>query len=74
MGLRRPETYKDVFQVLNEGNILDKEMTDKLSEFAGFRNIAIHIYWRVNFDEVYEILKEEVKVIKSFIKKVEKLI
>lgn len=63
-----------MFQSLGEGDILENELVDKLSKLVGFGNIAMHIYWRVDSDEVHRIITEEVEVLKPFAKRVESLI
>lgn len=72
--LRRPETYKDVFRVLCESNLIEDSLRDKMMELAGFRNIVIHIYWKVDIDEVYRILQEEQENLRNFAKVVESLL
>lgn len=74
LGLRRPERYRDVFRSLWEGKFLEEQEYMKLADLAGFRNLAIHIYWRVDFEEVYRVLSEEVAGLKKFAKKVDSLL
>jgi uncharacterized protein YutE (UPF0331/DUF86 family) len=74
LGLRRPERYRDVFRSLWEGKFLEEQEYMNLADLAGFRNPAIHIYWRVDFEEVYRVLSEEVAGLKKFAKKVDSLL
>jgi uncharacterized protein YutE (UPF0331/DUF86 family) len=74
LGLRRPEDYRDIFTILYENNYLDKMLCSQLSELVGFRNLAIHIYWRVDFEEVYSVLQESVNIFKKFAKAIKKFL
>jgi len=41
--LRRPETYRESFEILTEAELISQELGDALSELAGFRNVLVHI-------------------------------
>lgn len=66
--LRKPTTLREAFYILNENNIIDKELTDKLVGMVGFRNIITHGYTKVNYDLVYDIIHNRLEDIKEFIK------
>ena len=38
----------------------------ELSDLAGFRNVLVHIYWDINLDEIYSILQNDLKTLRSF--------
>ncbi len=44
-----------------------------LSYLAGFRNVLVHIYWGLNFDEVYGVLQNDLGHLKEFIKNAKEL-
>ncbi|WAM33940.1 type VII toxin-antitoxin system HepT family RNase toxin [Caldicellulosiruptor morganii] len=54
--LRKPENYKDIFKVLFENNIITRTQFEKFSKMAGFRNILVHDYAKINREIVYEII------------------
>lgn len=64
--LRKPSTYREVFEILSESNIIQPELSTGLADLAGFRNIIIHIYWRLDLEEVYSILQKELEILKEF--------
>ena len=64
--LRTPETYREAFELLTEASILPRELSDKLADLAGFRNALVHIYWRLDFQRVYEILQVERETLVQF--------
>jgi uncharacterized protein YutE (UPF0331/DUF86 family) len=64
--LRTPETYREAFELLTEASILPRELSDKLADLAGFRNVLVHIYWRLDIQRVYEILQLERETLAQF--------
>ena len=53
-----PETYSKCFAILKEKNFLDTETAEKMSDFAKFRNLLVHLYWKVDDKIVVDKLKE----------------
>ena len=51
---KSPDTYSECFNLLTEHQIIDKELAHRLSAFAKFRNLLIHLYWKVDDAEVYK--------------------
>ena len=43
------------------------EMADELSDLAGFRNMLVHVYWRLDIDTVYNTLQEALSTLKELI-------
>lgn len=54
-----PESYADCFRMLGERDIISMEMVDKFVEMAKFRNVLVHLYWKVNERLVTDFLKEK---------------
>ncbi|MFZ2472323.1 MAG: DUF86 domain-containing protein [Methanothrix sp.] len=65
-GLRRPETYRETFDLLGQSGIISEELAAELSDLAGFRNALVHVYWDLNLDEIYSILQNDLKTLRSF--------
>lgn len=74
MNYRKPESNREIFQVLFENKLLDEKLTKSLSNMAGFRNILVHDYVKLNKEIVYEIIANDLKDIKKFIKVVSEYI
>ncbi len=55
--LGKPEDYADVFRVMGKKLSLDKDLLKRLEKMAKFRNLIVHLYWKVDNKEVYNILK-----------------
>lgn len=64
--LRIPESYADTFKVMAEVGVISKDLTRKLMEMAKFRNRLVHIYWEVDDEVIYDIIKEDIGDIEEF--------
>ena len=56
-GYRIPKSYADTFKVLQEENILEKELFETMEKMAKFRNIVVHNYGNIDASIVVNILK-----------------
>ena len=68
---RKPTTLSEDFYILNEENILPAELTEKLSNMTGFRNLIAHDYLKIDYKKVYDVLQNGLKDIEEFIKIIE---
>ena len=73
-GFRKPSTYREAFEILHEEGLISRNLSDKLSDLAGFRNILVHIYWRLDMDAVYGALQQDSSVLKEFERTVKRLL
>lgn len=65
--LRVPESYADTFKVLADTNVISADLSERLMEMAKFRNRLVHIYWDVEDDLIFDIIKEDVMDIDEFL-------
>jgi uncharacterized protein YutE (UPF0331/DUF86 family) len=70
--LRSASTYAEIFEILEEGKIIDKKLAKQLSSLARFRNVLAHLYWKINYRKVYKILKFGRRVLEKFLNAVRK--
>ena len=70
--LRKPTSLSESFDILQEQNIIARDLTNKLVSMTGFRNVLAHGYTRVDFNRVYEILHNGLKDIEDFIENIQK--
>lgn len=73
-GLRKPSTYRETFEILEEGQIISEDLANDLSDLAGFRNVLVHIYWELDLDVIYGILQNDLEVLMTFKKIVKELL
>ena len=65
---RKPETYKEVIEILGDREIIPKGFAERFAKAAKFRNILIHMYAEVDVDRVYEILQNDLGDFDEFAK------
>ena len=73
--LKQPEYEKQVFDILFNNKIISQELSLKLQDAKGMRNIIAHEYGKVDDELIFHSLTEEL-IIDSyeFIKQIEKVI
>lgn len=67
-GLRKPKEYRENILILGEQGILPKSFSARFSFAAGFRNILVHDYVRLDKEKVYEHFKKDAADIEKFAK------
>jgi len=70
------ETAQDdisAFNVLAEEEIISKELSERMKDAKGMRNILSHEYGKIDDSKIYHAIKEEIiKDAEDFIKSIEK--
>ena len=68
-----PQSSQEVFRILEKNNVISKELSKKLQEMVGFRNVAIHNYQTIdlgilqkivenNLEDILELAREIIKI------------
>ncbi len=61
-----PEEYGQCFQLLGEAELIPQDLASRLAMMARFRNRLVHMYWDVDYSQVYEILSESLSDLDEF--------
>ena len=64
--LKRPDTYRDVLLLLGEHGILPDDFAKNLAPAAGFRNVLVHMYAKIDIDRLYYYLENNLEDIERF--------
>ena len=64
--LRKPATYPETFEIIYEAGLISHRLGESMSDLAGFRDVLVHIYWKLDMDEIYGILQNDFECIKEF--------
>ena len=72
--LRKPTTYRESFEILREESLLPNDLAEKLVELAGFRNVLVHVYWRLDIDVVHTIVQRNLDSLRSFVHTIKNLL
>lgn len=62
-----PEGYAHCFELLGRHGLLSPAVAGKMAELARFRNLLVHLYWKVDDSRVVEILQSELAAVKAFV-------
>lgn len=63
---RTPEDYAACFGVLREAGLVPAELAERLQQMARFRNLLVHIYWKLEYGQVYDILQRNLGDLRQF--------
>lgn len=72
--LRKPTVYSETFEILQEANIIDGKLVEKLVNMVGFRNAIAHDYEKLDLDIMYDVLQNKLIDIEDFLNFIEKQI
>ena len=64
-----PQNSREAFEFLEENNLIEEKIAEKLKAMVGFRNIAVHEYQKLNLKIVEAIIENEIEVVKNFSQK-----
>jgi len=57
-GLGVPQTYRETFRALVKGGLIDVDLAEELEDWAGLRNVLVHVYTTLDLDRVHAALRE----------------
>ena len=73
-GGRTPQDYADCFTVLGELGVFSEEFVERLQKMARFRNLLVHLYWQVDNEKVFEVIRENLVDLKKYLQGIGKFI
>lgn len=73
-GFESPDTYAEIFEILYKEKVIDYQLSEIMKELAGFRNVLVHIYRKIDHKEVLRHLKENLEFIEKFSYKIKEYI
>lgn len=65
-----PDTLAGLFDILKKHKIISEELSGDLKKMVGFRNIIIHEYEIIDLNKVYKILKDDIKDVYAFLRRI----
>jgi uncharacterized protein YutE (UPF0331/DUF86 family) len=73
-GYELPRSYKHAFAILEANAIIDSVVSEKMKRMAGFRNIAIHDYVKLDLKILQAILTSNLTDIEDYCEAIHKAI
>lgn len=65
--LGTPKTYREAIELLEQAGIIPKELLPTLLNMVKFRNRAVHLYDKINDEEIYQIIQDHLSDFEDFI-------
>ncbi len=63
-----PQEYAECFSILAEGGIIPKNLSVRLKKMARFRNMLVHMYWKIDLEIIFDIIKDNLADLQLFSK------
>jgi uncharacterized protein YutE (UPF0331/DUF86 family) len=63
---RAPKDYADSFKVIEEEEIVNNDLGQRLRQMAKFRNRLVHLYSEIDDSYVYQFMNENLNDIEEF--------
>ena len=65
-----PEEYAQCFVLLEQAGIITPELSSNLQQMARFRNLLVHMYWKIDYSAVYKIIENNIDDLEDFCRQV----
>jgi uncharacterized protein YutE (UPF0331/DUF86 family) len=63
---RVPEEYAECFAILSDAQIIPKDLSENLQRMARFRNLLVHMYWKLEIDTLLELIRNHLQDLRRF--------
>jgi len=63
---RVPEEYSACFANLRDAGIIPADLTGRLQQMTRCRNLLVHMYWKIDYGQVYDILHRNLQDLRAF--------
>lgn len=67
-----PKTSKEAIEILGQQGIIDKKFTSEFAPAVGFRNILIHDYLKIDYDQVADKINNRLVDFEKFAQSIAK--
>lgn len=61
-----PQSSRDAFQLLQQADVIDDDLSTRMQKMVGFRNVAVHNYRELDLDIIRSILDHRLDDFRSF--------
>jgi uncharacterized protein YutE (UPF0331/DUF86 family) len=61
-----PEEYAECFAILREAGFIPAELATRLQLMARFRNLLVHVYWKVDYGQVHDAICRNLDDLRAF--------
>lgn len=65
-GWPTPDTKREAFETLERQGVISAELAEALAGWAGLRNVLVHLYLRIDHEQLYRTLTGELDQLEDF--------
>jgi uncharacterized protein YutE (UPF0331/DUF86 family) len=65
-GLRKPAQLREIPLVLAEGNLIERELGERLARATGLRNRLVHLYTDIDHAILHQVMQEGLSDLEEF--------
>jgi uncharacterized protein YutE (UPF0331/DUF86 family) len=63
---RVPDDFAACFAGLGQAGVIEPALGERLQAMARFRNLLVHMYWKVDYGRVFDVLVEGLEDLRAF--------
>ncbi|MBX3320633.1 MAG: DUF86 domain-containing protein [Nitrospira sp.] len=61
-----PEEYASCFVTLEQAGLIPADLSSHLQQMARFRNLLVHMYWKIDYKQVYDVITSRLSDLRAF--------
>lgn len=61
-----PEEYAGCFNALEQAGLIPSDLSSRLQQMARFRNLLVHVYWKIDYEQVYDVITTRLGDLRAF--------
>jgi uncharacterized protein YutE (UPF0331/DUF86 family) len=61
-----PQDYSEVIKLMGQKRVFGGDLMKRLIEMVKFRNMLVHLYWKIEDDRLYEYLQKNLDDFEAF--------
>jgi uncharacterized protein YutE (UPF0331/DUF86 family) len=69
-----PEDNAACFDVLHKAGVIDAALAERLRHMARFRNLLVHMYWKLDYEKVHDIIRRSLEDLRVFSRAIAQLL
>ena len=70
MNLELASDYASVFRSLRTADLISSDLAEKMADMARFRNLLVHLYWRIDHEKIYESMEARIETLEKFAREI----
>jgi uncharacterized protein YutE (UPF0331/DUF86 family) len=73
-GYTQATSYRNAIEILGDEGMIDRDLSERLKRWMGFRNILVHLYLQIDHGRVYDAIQEDLGDLGAFAARMARLL